>query len=401
LAPATSSSSVCHTRRRAVHLRVVSFLTVVLLTSAAPSGAALAAALPEDGTGACGALSSELVYIGQAGTPFRYRLFHEQIDRAREVWLKAKAAHERSPKDIDLLIAYVRADAEHESWTIRSFEMTLVPMTIERVFRGHPAAESFVVLKNEMNIEPGRSYVFAGENPFASLGFNFHEGWTRDVLTAPQGLRVLEGATTSGGGTIYGALNVEHTSGAKGSSPLAGVSIRLTVSGYVDQVVTDKDGTFVVSNVPAGVVTMTPLIPDQFAITNRALLVPTVAGGRCTSIDLLAALNGRIRGRITDSDGKPRTGLPIQLLPTGYRGFGPPSDGRYRVSTNDRGEFEFSAIPPGSYLVGHQIHRSDAIPSGGFPPSTYFPGVTSRVGATPVVVGNATVHNGIDFTVVW
>jgi hypothetical protein len=273
-------------------LRVIALFATAIFISAAPAGAAL----PEEGVRACRQLESELVFIGQAGVAFRYRLFQEQIDRAREMVSKAKAAHDKAPHDIDLLLSVLAAESDLENWTIKSFEMTLVPMKIERVFRGNPAGESFVVLGHDMKLETGRSYVFYGEARWAMFNLEAYEGWTQEVLNAADALRVLDASATSGGGIVYGSLDLEHTSERDRSSPLAGVSIRLTAPGYLDHVTTDADGTFIATNVRPGPVTITPMVPESLGIANRALLRATVAPGRCVSMNLRAAPNGRIRG---------------------------------------------------------------------------------------------------------
>ena len=67
------------------------------------------------------------------------------------------------------------------------------------------------------------------------------------------------------------------------------------------------------------------------------------------------------------------------------------------ASTNDRGEFSFSAVPPGDYLLGINVSQE---PSSGaaFRP-TYFPGTTDRLQATPVTVGLGTEHTDIEWVV--
>jgi hypothetical protein len=370
-------------------------IAALILISVAPAGAAL----PEDGIRACESLWRKLVYIGEAGVPFRHRLFQERIDRAREMLSKTKAAYDKSPENIQLHLAVLDAESDLQDWTAKSTEMTLVPMKIERMFRGNPAGESFVVLKDNMNVEPGRSYVFYGDTGWAPVGLEAYEGWMQEVSTAANAVRVLESSVTSGGGALFGALELEHANDGKRTTPLASTRIRLTAPGFTENVTTDIDGIFIASNVPPGPVTITPTLPQQLAVTNHTLLTAQVIGGRCTSVNLRAALNGRIRGRITSGDGKPRAGLTIEVLPVGYSNLGPPGDQRYRARTNERGEYEFRALPPGSYVVGHQIHRHDVVPPGGYPPSTYFPGVPNGRAATPVVVGNATQHDGVDFVV--
>jgi hypothetical protein len=115
-------------------------------------------------------------------------------------------------------------------------------------------------------------------------------------------------------------------------------------------------------------------------------------------------LNGRIRGRVVGRDGKPAPDLELQITlmnPTRiYGGI----DKRYTARTDENGEYEFRAIPPGTYLLGHRIIEPDfrfGSPGQVQPSKTYYPGTPDRAGAIPIVVGNATQHGGLDFVVVW
>jgi hypothetical protein len=66
------------------------------------------------------------------------------------------------------------------------------------------------------------------------------------------------------------------------------------------------------------------------------------------------------------------------------------------VRADKNGEYEFSALPPGEYLVGVNLNGP---PDNGAPfPATYYPGTMRRQDAVPIVVGLGTVHEGIDFT---
>ena len=371
-------------------------ITASLLLIAAPAGAAL----PEDGVQVCRELGSQLVYIAEAGQPFVYRLLHEKIDQAREALVNAEAALIKSPEDPDLILAVEDAKYYLEDWTMKSFEMTIIPVKIQRVFRGNPAAESFIAIRPGMKVQPGRTYVFWGENRWAMFGVNIHdEGWALDVQNAPNAVRLLDASATSGGGAIYGALELEHANDGKRATPLANTRIRLTAAGYTEDVATDSDGIFIASNVPPGAVTITPMLPQQFAVANRALLTAKVVGGQCTSVNLRAALNGRMRGRVVGRDGKPRPGLSLELIPS-TRGSSAPLDERYKATTNERGEFEFTAIPPGSYLLGHQLIGPHIVMPGQIlPPKTFYPGTPDGTKAIKIVVGHATNHDGLYFVV--
>jgi hypothetical protein len=276
--------------------------------------------------------------------------------------------------------------------------MTIAPVKFERVFRGNPPGESFIVIGHDMNLETGRKYLFFGENRWEGFGLNLHEGFAREIKDDDQGIRLLDASATNGGGIVYGAVDLESAGNASRPTPLGGLSVRLIAAGYDVTVSTDAGGSFLASNVPPGALTIVPMLPDQLGVVGQSPVVATVMPGGCISMDIRAALNGRIRGRVFGRDGKPRQGVTTQLYPING-GMERPGQ-RYLAVTNERGEFEFRTIPPGSYLVGHEIYGRRAIPQGQRPPvSTYFPGVTDRAAAIPIVVGNATQHEGLDFVV--
>jgi hypothetical protein len=85
----------------------------------------------------------------------------------------------------------------------------------------------------------------------------------------------------------------------------------------------------------------------------------------------------------------------VTLVPVNQRRDDIERDGRH-VRADAKGDYEFSALPPGEYLVGVNLNRR---PDNGAPfPPTYYPGTLRREEAVPVVVGQGTVHDGVDFT---
>jgi hypothetical protein len=80
-----------------------------------------------------------------------------------------------------------------------------------------------------------------------------------------------------------------------------------------------------------------------------------IRAGGCAPHDLLVEPNGRIRGRV--------------LLPDHH-----PAGGSVKADKN--GEYEFSALPPGEYLVRVSLTGP---PNNGAPfPATYYPGTMRR-----------------------
>lgn len=210
-----------------------------LLIIAAPAGAAL----PDDGIQVCRELGSQLVYMAEAGEPFVYRLFHERIDQAREALLIAKAALDKSPEDPKLILAVEDAQYYFEDWTQKSVEMTLFPIKIIRVFRGNPAAASFIESRPGMKVEARSNAHFLGRQPVSDVRSEYRHPWRRwgaGRAECAACFRLLDASATSGGGTIYGALELEHANDGRRATPLVSTRIRLTAPGYADDVATDS-----------------------------------------------------------------------------------------------------------------------------------------------------------------
>jgi hypothetical protein len=385
---------------RTVCLRVAA----VVLMSVAP----VIAALPEDTVKVCEYLRAEqLIYVGQAGIPFPHRPFEDAVNKAREAWLRAKSESDRFPQNVELLLTTLAAydHFQHVDAMSPDDELTLTPMTVAEIFRGSPPAESFVTLRNDAVMEPGKAYLFFGDDMFAPFGLNIHGTHLppKEATEAEDELQFLRASTTRAGtGVIYGALDLESASDREQLAALAGVSIRITAPGYVGRATTNENGIFIATDVAPGRLTLTPLLPDQFGVVNRSALNVNLENDGCVPINLRAALNGRVRGRVVGADGEPRPQLPMQLEmieSVWYRSNG--TDARLRVMTDENGNFEFTAIPPGRYLLGHQIsYESDFVTQEDRErQKTYYPGTSERSAAVPIVVGNATQHDGFNFTI--
>jgi hypothetical protein len=153
---------------------------------------------------------------------------------------------------------------------------------------------------------------------------------------------------------------------------------------------TGADGTFMITGVPPGVLRIEPALPEHLTLPPQS--TGGIVKGGCLAVHMRAAVNGRIRGRVVLDSGKPFRGI-VDLVPHGHSRQLPQS----LAFTNEAGEFAFSALPPGDYLLGINVSHQ---PRDGAPfAPTYFAGTTDLSQATVVTVGAGTERAGIDWIV--
>jgi hypothetical protein len=199
------------------------------------------------------------------------------------------------------------------------------------------------------------------------------------------------------------------------------------------------DGRFLFKNIHAGnwciVATMaggqyTPAEYLQRGVLGRGLTIPVADGQNVAGIQLAMAPTGGINGRIQDSDGESMAFARVQVMQPFYH------DGKRRLyilqvaQTDDRGEYRFYWLPPGSYYIavvpedtrrrqvvsvrpppGTGGHREDTAPAvvarrikpdGEVIEETYvtvfYPGETDAQHALPVLVQPGYTTSGIDIS---
>jgi hypothetical protein len=119
------------------------------------------------------------------------------------------------------------------------------------------------------------------------------------------------------------------------------------------------------------------------------------AGG-CASANFETASNGRISGKVTDSQGDVVPLATVDLVPEDTDG---KSDREimlmsFRARTDKEGRYQFQEIPPGRFILGINLREE---PRGEFPyPRTYYPGTAARSGSIPLVLDDGQELTGID-----
>ena len=352
--------------------------------------------------------SAEVIFVGRVkSAPITRRISAEdEIEKARlamvaaERDLKAVEALKMPPEigggqKRELAIRLIKASDEYNRTRAMHpppVDFPVTPILVETPFRGVTTPELFMWNRGQPPLDPSRSYLFYAQRPMGPLAPDIIDaGQPKDVEAAEDDLRFLHEAVTSDQGTIvHGSLNFQDPDDQTRRTPLPGVVLRVSLDGQHYESSTGADGTFIITGVPPGVLRIDPVLPDHL------MLPPQQNGGivkgGCLAVHMRAAFNGRVRGRVGLDTGAPFRGV-VDLVPDDHQRHLPNS----HALTNERGEFAFSALPPGNYLVGINISRQ---PSSGSPfRPTYFPGTTDRSEATRVVVGAGTEQSDVDWMV--
>ena len=366
-------------------------------------------AAANDFTDACYAFgSAEVIFVGRVkSAPITRRISGEaEIEKARlameaaERELKAFEAL-KIPPEIgwqqlrDLTIRMVKASEEFNRTRAMyppPVDLSLTPLIVETPFRGVTTAELFMMNRGQPALDPARSYLFYAERSMGFLAPDvIFDGRPKEVESAEADLQFLRDIVANDHGTtVHGSLNMQDPDDQRRLTPLGGVVLRLSLDGRHYEKSTGPDGTFLITGVPPGRLRIEPVLPEHLTLQHEA---GGMVKGGCLAVHMRATFNGRIRGRVLLDDGTPFRGL-VDLISDDPRRRGlefPPA------STNERGEFMFTALSPGSYRVGVNIARQ---PASGAPfRPTYFPGTTDPSQLTPVIVGPGAEHADLEWIV--
>jgi hypothetical protein len=226
---------------------------------------------------------------------------------------------------------------------------------------------------------------------------------TRPIRGADEDLEYIRGLSkASPGGWVLGEISKASRTqeGRLQLLPLKGVEVTIEGQGKTVTVATDSDGKYRASSLPEGGYKVRVSPPEGLSGRSNESEVK-VADRGCARVSFLLWINGRVSGRVLDSEGKPLSNSYVQLFSADkekrYSGF---SDG---ISTDDEGRYEIGQIPPGHYKlsVNHDVPRGkqdgphdELLKSF---PLFYYPGVSNADQAGVIVVGESAKVEGVDF----
>jgi len=159
---------------------------------------------------------------------------------------------------------------------------------------------------------------------------------------------------------------------------LAGIPVSLEAGGKTYDAVTDRDGVFVLDDVPDGTYVVRFVLPKEYRMlyfwafggddpSERAKTVRV--GGPVWAVRALVTTSGVITGRFLDASGKPFVGLPLCLvLRDRLESEGPGAIVAHATTESDGG-FRIEPLAPGEYVLAVNwppIPKIDRPPLPGF-----------------------------------
>jgi hypothetical protein len=163
---------------------------------------------------------------------------------------------------------------------------------------------------------------------------------------------------------------------------------------------TDRAGNYRIADLPAGTYEIFAVAP-AFVVGNQSGSVAVSEGEEVEDVNLSLALGGIITGKITDADGEPLIGQPVNITRL-YVPYPRPFSTTLaqKVSddyrTDDRGVYRAFGLPPGKYRVSVGEFAAGQKSSREYNKETFYSLVTDAPKATVLEVTEGSETNNID-----
>jgi hypothetical protein len=159
--------------------------------------------------------------------------------------------------------------------------------------------------------------------------------------------------------------------------PASDVVVRVASGGQQDQTITNQAGDFTFASRGTGSHSVTVEVSERYYGESTTAAIELREPRACADVELRLAPDGRLSGRVVDSERRPLAGLTVEVSTVNRP--------QTRVAVTDRdGRYELTRLPAGRFLVGV---AAGAQARGAPPPRVFLPGVSTAASAARVIVG--------------
>jgi hypothetical protein len=153
--------------------------------------------------------------------------------------------------------------------------------------------------------------------------------------------------------------------------------VRVAGAGRQDLALTNRAGDFTLAATGAGAFAVTVDVPERFYGESATASIELRDARACADVELRIAPDGRLAGRVVDSEGRPLPGLTVEMSTT--------NPAQTRVAVTDRdGRYAVARLPAGRFVVGV---ATGAGGRGGRGTRVFLPGTIALTSAARVAVG--------------
>ncbi len=177
------------------------------------------------------------------------------------------------------------------------------------------------------------------------------------------------------------------------AQPMPGIRVVVEGPGFRSELITDKEGRYEATRLRPGKYRARAVLPEDLGANDPYDV--DVAEGGCAELDVYVRLDGHITGRIFGEEGKPVSGIKIDLV-LADPSLENPRQRLISIGQSDKeGKYEIKWIDPGDYYLGINLSWAPEIDH----PyrRTYYPGFNNMAQAKVITVGRGSKLGGYDF----
>ncbi len=160
-------------------------------------------------------------------------------------------------------------------------------------------------------------------------------------------LRALRGVTGAGAvftGTVEQHIATGDASDGRQTRRFEGVRVRARSDGHVGEAISRADGTFEITGLPLGEYRIDVDAPPGLYYPSSGFVAFEVHSlNGCVTRPATLRHDGRIAGRLVNSDGRALAGVPVNAVA--------PDRAGETVHADDTGAFEIAGLEPGRYVI--------------------------------------------------